>query len=72
MVNGLDRLISLALLTVEHFVALDMAKVAHVADVSEGEVVVEASLASPVTDSLLNFLGKRGSVFVATALFLLA
>ena len=51
----------MALLTVEHFVALDVAEIAHVAYISEGEVVIEASLANPVTNSLLNFL-SRGSV----------
>lgn len=72
LVNILNRLIPLALLAVEHFVALDVAKIAHVADVSEGEVVVEASLASPVTDSLLNFLGRSRGGFGGTAWFLLA
>ena len=55
----------MALLTVEHFVALDVAEVAHVADISECEVVIEASLAGPVTNSLLDLLG-RGSVGLGT------
>lgn len=38
-----------------------MAEIAHVAYISEGKVVIEASLAYPVTNSLLNFL-SRGSV----------
>ena len=41
------------LLLVEQFVALDVVEVAHVADVSEREVVVETSLASPVSNTLL-------------------
>jgi hypothetical protein len=58
---------SLALLSVEHLTALDMAEVAHVANISECEVVVEASLASPVTNSLLDFLGDDGGGFSCTA-----
>lgn len=37
-----------------------MAHVAHVADTSESEVVVEASLAGPVTDSFLDLFGVSG------------
>lgn len=62
----------MALLTVKHFVALNVAQVAHVAYVSEGEVVVEASLASPVTHSLLDLLARSGVVLGGTAAFLLA
>ena len=62
----------MALLTVEHFVALDVAHVAHVANVSEGEVVVEASLASPVTNSLLDLLGRGGGGLGRAASILLA
>ena len=52
----------MALLTVEHFVALDVAHVAHVANISECEVVVEASLASPITNSLLDLLVSWSSL----------
>ena len=45
---------SALLLLVEQLVALDVAQVAHVADVSERKVVVEASLTSPVADTLLH------------------
>jgi len=55
----LNLLESLALLSVKHFIAFDVAHVAHVAHISEGKVVVEASLAGPVTNSLLDLL--RGS-----------
>ena len=57
----------MALLTVEHFVALDVAKVAHVANISECEVVVEAPLASPVSNSLLNLLRDWGAGGLARA-----
>ena len=60
----------MALLTVEHFVALDVAQIAHVADISEREVVVETSLACPVTNSLLDLLA-RSSVALGAASFLL-
>lgn len=53
----LNLLESLALLSVKHFIAFDVAHVAHVAYISEGKVVVEASLAGPVTNSLLDLLG---------------
>ena len=42
---------SLLLLVIEHFIALDVAKVAHIANIAEGIVMVEASLACPVADS---------------------
>ena len=45
---------SALLLLVEQLVALDVAEVAHVADVSERKVVVEASLTGPVADTLLH------------------
>ena len=61
----------MALLTVEHFVALDMAQIAHVANISEGEVVVEASLASPVSNSLLDLLDRGGVGLGGAASFLL-
>lgn len=44
---------SALLLVVEHFVALDVAEVAHVAHISESVVVVETSLTSPVSNSFL-------------------
>lgn len=47
----------MALLSVKHFIAFDVAHVAHVAHISEGKVVIEASLAGPVTNSLLDLLG---------------
>jgi len=53
----LNLLVSLALLSVKHFIAFDVAHVAHVAHISEGKVVIEASLAGPVTNSLLDLLG---------------
>ena len=48
-----DGLQPILLLVVEHFVALNVAEVAHVAHISECIVVIEASLASPVANSLL-------------------
>lgn len=60
----------MALLSVEHFVALNMAEIAHIAYVSKGEVVIEASLASPVSDSLLDLLG-RGVLVLGRAAFLI-
>ena len=39
-----------------HFLGLNLAHVALVANFSKGEVVVAASLASPVADSLSGFL----------------
>ena len=62
----------MALLTVKHFVALNVAQVAHVAYISEGEVGVEASLTCPVTYSLLYLLGRSGVGLGATAAFLVA
>lgn len=47
---------SLLLLIVEHLIAFDMAEIAHIAHISESVVMVEASLASPVTHSLLVLL----------------
>jgi hypothetical protein len=49
----LSHHISRLLLLVEHAVRLDVAHIAHVAGLSEREVVVEAPLAGPVTNSLL-------------------
>jgi len=49
-----------------------MAKVAHVAYISEGEVVIEASLACPVTNSLLNLFSRSRVDFGTTACFFLA
>lgn len=66
----MNLLVSLALLSVKHFVAFNMAEVAHVADISECKVVVEASLAGPVTNSLLDLLGDNWGGFGCAAMFL--
>jgi len=44
---------SVLLLLVQQLIAFLVTKVAHVADLTEREVVVETSLASPITNSFL-------------------
>ena len=52
LLDVLEALEAVLLSVIEHLVAFNMAEVAHVADISESIVVVEAPLASPVADSL--------------------
>jgi len=51
LLDGLEALEAVLLCVIKHLVALNVAEVAHVADVSECVVVIEASLAGPVADS---------------------
>lgn len=44
---------SVLLLVVEHLVALNVAQIAHVAHISECVIVIETSLACPITNSFL-------------------
>jgi hypothetical protein len=71
LIQILNLFESLGLLSIKHFAALDVAHVAHVANISECEVVVEASLAGPVTNSLLDLLRRSWSGLRCTALLLL-
>ena len=41
------------LLVVEHLVALNVAQIAHIAHISECIIMIEASLACPITNSFL-------------------
>ena len=59
------------LLRENHLVALALCALALVAHFSEGEVVVEASQASPVSNSLLDLLDRGGVGLGGAASFLL-
>ena len=56
LLNVLEALHPILLSVVQHLVAFNVTKIAHVAHLSECIVVVEASLTGPITNSLLLLL----------------
>ena len=68
LLNILEALHPILLGVVQHLITFNMAQIAHVAHLSECIVVVEASLAGPVTDSLLLLLLLRLFLWVVVLL----